>query len=127
MLRPSWDDYTSQERFQEADQAYFESEALKQFNREKRTYVLKFDTDGSFRVDDVLPGSYRLVVRVLDPSDDPRAFPDSQFWPELGAVRQDVIVPEITGGRSDESLNIGTFEMTLSKSASASRTKRNVR
>lgn len=108
--RPVWEDYASSERFRKADRAYFESEEVKELHRNKQTYVLDFDQDGSFRAEDVLPGTYELVVRVLASTSSKPAWDEPK---ELGAVRQETVVPEIPGGRTDNPLDLGTFELKL--------------
>jgi hypothetical protein len=54
---------------------------------------LVFARDGSFRIEDVLPGTYILHIQT----------------PELMTVAREVVVPDIPGGRTDVPLNIGVL------------------
>jgi hypothetical protein len=54
---------------------------------------LVFARDGSFRIEDVLPGTYTLHIQT----------------PELMTVTREVVVPDIPGGRTDVPLNIGVL------------------
>jgi hypothetical protein len=67
---------------------------------------MKLEPDGSFRIDDVEPGIYTLLIVV-------RERPTDQSHPaiggdELGRVQREVTVPPIPGGRSDEPLDLGS-------------------
>ncbi|WP_165226225.1 carboxypeptidase regulatory-like domain-containing protein [Aquisphaera insulae] len=58
--------------------------------------------DGSFRIEDVPPGDYRLSIRVAQPERRNEAGPFSPIVREFS-------VPRPAGGRSDRPLNLGTF------------------
>lgn len=74
-------------------------------------YALIVEPDGSFRVDDIPAGEYDLRVEVYDP-------PDSKYraFGELrGSINRKVEVPEMSGGRSDEPLDLGEIELDMLK------------
>jgi hypothetical protein len=74
-----------------------------------------FDTnvrpDGRFRIDDVPAGKYRLHAEVHEPSHNVLTV----YGPALASVDTEIIVPEIPGGRSDVSLDVGTIELETRK------------
>ena len=61
--------------------------------RAVRTYVLSFEADGSFRAEDVPPGTYELKIHVTKPS----ANPNFAAWENpadvLGSLTREVVVP----------------------------------
>jgi peroxiredoxin len=81
-----------------AGRAYFAS-----FERE---YAVTLRPDGSFRIEDVPAGRYVLKLPFTgNVSGDPSA--------RLAFARTDVIVPEMPGGRSDGSLDIGVIPLDV--------------
>jgi RNA polymerase sigma factor (sigma-70 family) len=74
------------------------------FKDEVRNYEFPVQRDGTFRVPDVLPGSYRMQVRA----DVPRVAGQSA---RLAAATRDikVIVPDLAVGEVDESIDVGTL------------------
>jgi RNA polymerase sigma factor (sigma-70 family) len=72
------------------------------FKQEVRNYEFPVQADGTFRVEDVLPGRYRMQVRADAP------VPKGQS-PRLAAVAEiQVNVPESLRNGSDESYDLGT-------------------
>ena len=63
--------------------------------------------DGSFRIEDVPAGNYRLHADVREPGN---GVPGT-YGPELANVDTEIVVPEMPGGRSDVPLNVGTIEL----------------
>ena len=73
------------------------------FKQEVRNYEFPVQPDGTFRVDDVLPGRYRMQVRA------DANMPRGQS-PRLAASTEiQVNVPEIFPGESDEPIDLGTL------------------
>ncbi len=74
-----------------------------------------FDTnvrpDGSFRIEDVPAGKYRLHAEVHEPGNGVPGY----YGPELASINTEIAVPEIPGGRSDMPLDLGTIELKRSK------------
>jgi hypothetical protein len=87
----------------EAYYAWVQSEAGRNRLRSERLYHINVAQDDSFRVEDVLAGTYELTV----------------FINSLGGqlVMGEVVVPEMPGGRSDTPLDLGviTFRLPVKK------------
>ena len=74
-----------------------------------RRFGSTIDKDGRFRIEDVIPGHYELEVDV-NPAADPRF---SGPGARIGNVKVPVDVPEIPGGRTNESIDLGTITAKL--------------
>jgi hypothetical protein len=68
-----------------------------------RNYEFPVQLDGTFRVNDVLPGSYRLNVRA-----DERV-PDGKGMRNAAVAEVRVDVPELIAGDSDEPIEVGVL------------------
>ena len=71
-----------------------------------RSYAPTWQADGSFRIDDVVAGSYQLGLNFLEPT---VGFPQTT----VGEISRFVEVPEIPGGQSDEPLDLGELPLEL--------------
>jgi hypothetical protein len=67
----------------------------------ERSYVLLFDEDGSFRVPNVPPGKYSLLVHPTDPRQ-PNSFR------QIGSLSTQITIPEGDGPH-----DAGTFQLTV--------------
>ena len=77
--------------------------------RAARTYALVFARDGSFRVEDVPPGTYELSLRVTQPAAYDRYNPVFiGFGKELGALTREVVVPP-----GDTPWDLGTLVVAM--------------
>jgi hypothetical protein len=73
-------------------------------NRELKA---KMSLDGTFRVEDITPGTCWLLADIL-------SFPaQGGSATTVATAGKEFIVPEMSGGRSDEPLNLGTVELTM--------------
>ncbi|HAM70472.1 MAG TPA: hypothetical protein DCM86_02385, partial [Verrucomicrobiales bacterium] len=73
--------------------------------RKARAYVCVFETNGTFHVDNVLPGNYTLRIA-------PREYqPNYYNGRQLGWLQQPVSVPE--GGGPNAPLDVGSFELRI--------------
>jgi peroxiredoxin len=77
--------------------------------KQRRSYAVKIEHDGSFRVEDVPAGKYRLRISVYEPPT-ARQYGHGEL---IGSGIYDFKVPEMPGGRSDEPLDIGTLQMKI--------------
>jgi hypothetical protein len=78
--------------------------------RTRRNYTLRFQPDGSFHVDDVLPGSYSVYLQASVPSGDPnRGFSQTT----IGSLSKEIVVPEAGAGESDDPLDLGELEVRV--------------
>ena len=69
-------------------------------------YPFNVGPDGSFRVDDVPAGKYRLSVSVPQPPSG-----NQNRYVLLGAAEHAFEVPAMPGGRSDEPLDLGSVDL----------------
>jgi hypothetical protein len=88
----------------DASKAYREAEiryarAYSAARMEAPTHTIRVRPDGSFRIEDVVPGSYGLMV--------------STRTGLTGHASLRFSMPEIPGGRSDEPLDVGTLTLKL--------------
>jgi beta-lactamase regulating signal transducer with metallopeptidase domain/thiol-disulfide isomerase/thioredoxin len=72
-----------------------------------RNYPIKFATDGSFRMDEVVAGKYAMSIQILDPRD-PNARAYSKY-----IVSNQAKEFEVPASDSREALDIGVFEISL--------------
>jgi hypothetical protein len=91
---PNAEDFATFAAFREANEALYTSPARVKQAREARNYLLDFEKDGSFRADDVPPGTYELRIRVTKSNQEDGQF---SFYPrpedELGSLVREVVVP----------------------------------
>jgi protocatechuate 3,4-dioxygenase beta subunit len=106
---PSVSDFATIAGFEKARDAYSDVERPNQ-ERAARTYLLQFERDGSFRIDDVPEGTYELRIRVTDSTEDQPVRPWDR-GKELASLVREVVVPQISGGRSDEPLDLGVLSL----------------
>jgi hypothetical protein len=71
-------------------------------DRSPRQYHFAVEPDGTFRIDDVEPGEYRLSISF---SEVPGT--GARIGASVAHAQHAFIVPEIPGGRSDEPLDLG--------------------
>ena len=83
------------------------TDAGKAYTGSKRIYDTNVRPDGRFRVEDVTTGKYRLQAEVHEPG---KGIPGN-YGPLLANIIAEVAIPEIPGSRSDEALDLGTFEL----------------
>ncbi|WP_435019947.1 carboxypeptidase regulatory-like domain-containing protein [Tundrisphaera sp. TA3] len=81
-------------------------------DRAQRNYSVKIEPDGSFRVDDVPAGDYTLSIAINEPPQGNLCGIGGEL---LGSATHSFSIPEMPGGRSDEPLDVGTLELTMSK------------
>jgi hypothetical protein len=96
-------DYASSKAFYQARKKNETSPERLQLAREARTYVLGFEPDGTFRAEDVPPGTYELKIHVTKPGANDN--PPFQENPAnvLGSLTREVVVPP-----GDGPLDLGT-------------------
>jgi hypothetical protein len=69
----------------------------------QRTYVPLFNADGSFRIDDIPPGTYTLKIALTQPS---RSYSPFNQGPPIGSLEMEVTVPEASDSAP---LDLGTL------------------
>jgi hypothetical protein len=81
---------------------------MKEARKKHRYYGLRFAEDGSFRIENVLPGTYQLSILLTEPSGD-----RFRSGPPIGSYRQEVVVADIPDGVTDEPLDLGVLTLQL--------------
>jgi peroxiredoxin len=92
----------------EEAQEWNNSAEMKEARKNHRYYGLRFAEDGSFRIENVLPGTYQLSINLTEPGAD-----RFQSGPPIGNLSQEVTVAEIPGGVTDEPLDLGELTLQL--------------
>jgi hypothetical protein len=83
-----------------------DGQANQKAQQEMKYYAVRVEGDNTFRVEDVLPGTYQLSVNVQEPNSENRWGGES-----IGQGLLEFTVPEMPGGRSDEVLDVGTLQL----------------
>jgi RNA polymerase sigma factor (sigma-70 family) len=99
---PGWRTMSAEERRQ-YELEWRDSPEGERFKDEVRNYEFPVQPDGTFRVPDVRPGSYRMQVRA------DAAVEAGKPVRHAARVESQVIVPEIPVGESDEPIDLGTL------------------
>ncbi len=84
------------------------SEAGREHFFSRRQYQLEFSPDGSFRIDDVPGGEYRLSVVIID-QDLPLVV--GEPVPYIVNYSETIEIPESPNGRTDEPYDLGVIEV----------------
>ncbi len=105
----------SSEQQKEWYQQWRTSDEGKAFNekriKQRRQYSFKIDGNGHFRVDDIPSGSYQLNVSIHEPP----VKSQCGYGELIGTVTHVFDIPEMAGGRSDDVLDLGEFELIIFK------------
>jgi hypothetical protein len=64
--------------------------------RKQRNYTLLFETNGTFRVDNVEPGEYQLYISLTNPDR-----PDN-YYEHIGSVNRNVTIPAAKAGEGND-------------------------
>jgi len=101
-----------------AMRAYYR--AWREHEATQQRYYFGLEPDGSFVVEDVSPGSYRLQLQVTAPSKDPLD-PDGgfSFTPEIGSLTKDIVVPEASADQPGQPFDSGVFTMQFKEERKA--------
>jgi peroxiredoxin/uncharacterized GH25 family protein len=83
--------------------------------RNKR-YALNFSQDGSFRINDIPGGRYKLKVDLREGDGDG---PSRYSKPQIASLEREIEVPDSPGGRSDEPYDLGEIAVQARASMKA--------
>src|SRR5262249_15059571 len=83
---------------------FHKTPAYQQFLSKPMAYAVIIQPDGSFRADDVPPGSFVLNVEI-------RESDDGRNYHRVAAAEAKALLPETPTPRSGEPFNIGTIEL----------------
>jgi len=106
-ITPEMTEEQQQEAYREYNQrqsAYWRTPEGRKLQSEQRTYVLLFETNGTFRVENVEPGEYSLYFHITNPE---RGL---NYYETIGSQSVQVTVPE---GKSDEPYNVGEHKVQI--------------
>jgi peroxiredoxin len=91
-------------KYSEASRAYWASEKGRVAQRDEHAYMLLFETNGSFRIENVPPGSYDLMIAPTDPSSERYVNEPIAVYSRKLEVRQD---------KRNVPLDLGTIKLEL--------------
>lgn len=102
--RPKRDDFISQDIFVAATEYFFAA------SRAQLNYAAFCDSNGSFRIPDVPPGSYKLEIKAPALKRDSLAPADLGSGESASLVRE-ITVPELDSDQSGEPLDLGMLQL----------------
>ncbi len=89
---------------------WYHTESGRAYMRTRRFHLFHVGADGRFRIEDVVPGSYRLSMSLAST---PGMMNPLQRNRLGGRIERDVEVGAIPGGHSDEPLDLGKISLKL--------------
>jgi peroxiredoxin/protocatechuate 3,4-dioxygenase beta subunit len=95
----------SQDQAKLKQRDFYRTEKGRNYYFQNKRYCLNFTEDGSFRVEDVPGGKYRLRIDVRE------GRPWDFSLPTIAHVEKELEIPDLPGGRSDEPFDVGKIEM----------------
>ncbi len=95
--RPKDYEQWAPEKQQEWMNKYYQSDEFKEQQKKTKYHNFFVEPDGSFRVEDVAPGSYNLYVNASEQK--------TQFMEQVAMAQIETTMPDIPGGQSDEPLD----------------------
>ena len=100
----------------ERSRPFWLSEAGREAQRMQRTYVLLFNPDGSFRVNDVPPGTYELSLTPMEPPAPVKTAGGGTVSPRfgtkpIGSLSMEVVVPEVSEAHGKTVLDLGILQI----------------
>lgn len=85
--------------------AWAQGPEVKAARQTYRYYAVQFAEDGTFRIEDIPPGSYRLSCNFSEGG--------QMGGRPIGSLNKDVVVPEMPNGPTDEPLDLGQLTLEL--------------
>ncbi|HYV28049.1 MAG TPA: redoxin domain-containing protein [Candidatus Eisenbacteria bacterium] len=85
--------------------SFYATEKGRDYYFQSKRYCLNFAEDGSFRIEDVPGGKYRLRIDVREGK------PWDFSLPTIAHIEKELEIPDSPGGRSDEAFDVGKIEM----------------
>ena len=102
---PGWENFAKEQK-KAARDAFESGSAMQAYNTRVHEYVFNVNEDGSFMIEDVEAGEFRVTIDVQKPTP---AEPNNYHWVSLG---QKVInVPELGNAKRGDAMDIGTVQM----------------
>ena len=97
----------AQQEYNARVNAFWRTPEGRALERTQRNYALRFDTNGTFRIDNVDPGNYYLYVSLTNPDR-----PDN-YYEQIGSLNKNVTIPPAPAGRPDEPFDLGPSEVQV--------------
>jgi len=91
--------------------AFYATDKGREYYFRNKRYALNFAQDGSFRIEDVPGGKYRLRIDLRQGGDGAMRF----SAPQIAQLEKEFEVPESPGRRSDEPFDLGKMQMQARK------------
>src|SRR5207249_954379 len=100
-----------QEELPAKQRAFYSTEKGRQYYFQNKRYCLNFAQDGTFRIEDVPGGKYRLRIDLREGREGPMRF----STPPIASLNKEFEIPDSPGGRTDEPSDLGKIEMQARK------------
>jgi peroxiredoxin len=91
--------------------AFYSTKRGRQYHFQNERYCLNFTQDGTFRIEDVPGGKYRLRIDLREGGSGPMRF----SAPSIASINKEIEIPDSPGGRTDEPFDLGKIEMQARK------------
>lgn len=96
----------TQREYNERLWAYWSTPEGRAQRRQQRNYTLLFETNGTFRVENVEPGNYYLYVSLTNPDR-----PDN-YYDQIGSMNHSFTVPT-AGGKPNDVVDVGELKIQV--------------
>jgi peroxiredoxin len=104
-MRQAQADATAKQR------AFYRTDKGRAYHFQSRRFCLNFTADGTFRIEDVPGGKYRLRIDVREGGSGAMRYSS----PAIAHIEKELQIPDSPGGRSDDPFDVGTIEMQARK------------
>jgi protocatechuate 3,4-dioxygenase beta subunit len=112
-LPPNWEkmDDAAKRQWNETWRARPEVQAYDKAIRNREYFPVRVEADGSFRVEDVTAGTYRLQVLLQEPPGTEPIGPG----PTMATATREFTIEKMPNGRSDDALELGAITLTAAR------------
>jgi peroxiredoxin len=97
----------TQEEIATKTREFYQTEKGREYFFQNKKYCLNFKEDGSFRIEDVPGGKYRLRIDLREGGSDYMRFSS----PTIASINKELEIPDSPGGRTDEAFDLGKIEV----------------
>lgn len=109
--KPNFDDFVNIEDFRQAEESWRSDPEIIALRRNKRSYFLDFNENGSFKATAVRPGRYELsIILTQEDPESPTNFPMNKK--EIASLHTEIEIPE---GTLSEPVDLGSFDMQIAE------------
>jgi hypothetical protein len=103
--------FAAQQQWYARSREFWLSDAGIEARAAAREYAAIFEPDGTFRINDVLPGTYQFSIRITDPAN-PSGFPFAKLFATL---TKEITIAQAEAGTASEPLDIGIIEVNANE------------